>query len=119
MTLAAIARLVRRLGRRPSRLALAAMLARAFLLELVARVVDLQAQEIRPSCRKSDAIVDGKRRRPTPAVIEAREMAPGCRGTAGSGATVDEVQRALDRLDASLASLLRDQNRPMSGPPAN
>jgi hypothetical protein len=118
-TRAAIARLARRPLQCRYLLVLAAMLATAFLLELASGIVDLRAEPLRTPCLKNDTIVDGKRRQPTPAFIAAREMAPGCQAKAGSGATTDEVEPALDRLGASLASQSRDQNRPMSGLPSN
>jgi hypothetical protein len=96
--------LISPIGRRRFLLVLLA-LATGLLLELAAGIVDLRAQELRAPCLKSDAVVDGKGRQPTPALIAAREMAPACRGWARSGVTADEVQLALDRLSASLATL--------------
>jgi hypothetical protein len=96
------AALISPIGRRRFLLILIALVA-ALLLDLAVGIIDLRAQEFRVPCLKSDAVVDGKRRQPTPALIAAREMAPACRGWVGSGATAEEVQSTLDRLSARLA----------------
>jgi hypothetical protein len=99
----------------PRRLLLLAVIAvaAAVLLDLAAGIVDLRAQDIGLPCLKSDAIVDGKRRQPTPALIAAREMTPACREATGPAAADEAVQSTLDRLGATLTALSERQSRDM------